>query len=125
MMIEINTHTSPANPPLVPLHALWFFEAVARQKSFTKASHVLDVTQSAVSKQVRKLEKSLGLELFERRCTEVTLTQAGTTLLACVQPMLVSLNQTVQALTQEAPLESGGQKCRGIRPCQSHRGPRL
>jgi len=102
-MTGINTHTSPANQPLVPLHALWFFEAVARQKSFTKASRVLSVTQSAVSKQVRNLEKSLGLELFERRCAEVTLTQAGTTLLACVQPMLTSLNQTVQTLTQKAP----------------------
>ena len=89
-----------ANQPLVPLHTLWFFEAVAHQKSFTKASKMLSVTQSAVSKQVRNLEKNLGLELFERRCTEVTLTEAGTKLLACVQPLLTSLKQTVQTLPQ-------------------------
>jgi LysR family glycine cleavage system transcriptional activator len=99
-MNGLNKGTALPNPSLVPLHTLWFFEAVARQKSFTKASHVLAVTQSAVSKQVRNLENSLGLELFERRGTQVTLTEAGTVLLACVQPMLMSLNQTVQALAR-------------------------
>ncbi|PAA05279.1 LysR family transcriptional regulator [Pseudomonas fragi] len=87
-----------SNPPLVPLHTLWFFEAVARQKSFTKASRVLSVTQSAVSKQVKNLESNLGLELFERRGPEVALTEAGAMLLECVQPMLLALNQTVQSL---------------------------
>ncbi|QJI39326.1 LysR family transcriptional regulator [Pseudomonas sp. ADAK13] len=86
------------NQPFVPLHTLWFFEAVAHQKSFTKASQVLSVTQSAVSKQVRNLENSLGLELFERSCAEVKLTEAGAMLLECVQPMLKSLQQVVQTI---------------------------
>ncbi|MBK5396119.1 LysR family transcriptional regulator [Pseudomonas sp. TH39(2020)] len=84
--------------PLVPLHTLWFFEAVARLKSFTKASQVLSVTQSAVSKQVRNLENNLELELFDRRSADLKLTEAGTMLLACVQPMLISLSKTVETL---------------------------
>lgn len=96
-----------ASQPLVPLHTLWFFEAVAHQKSFTKASKVLSVTQSAVSKQVRNLENNLGLELFERHCTEVTLTEAGAMLLEGVQPLLASLKQIVRTLPQPTHRDPG------------------
>ncbi len=50
-------------PPLTTLRA---FESAARKLSFTKASEELHLTQSAVSFQVRKLETSLGVQLFVR-----------------------------------------------------------
>jgi len=43
------------------------FEAAARTLSFTKAAEELFITQSAVSRQIKALEDSLGLRLFERR----------------------------------------------------------
>lgn len=60
--------------PLPSLDLLHTFEAVARNRSFTLAAQELCLTQSAVSRQVRSLEDTLGLRLFHRlhRAIEVT-----------------------------------------------------
>ena len=52
---------------LPPLRALQCFEAVARMNSFSKAAEYLNVTQSAVSHQVRVLEEYLGESMFSRQ----------------------------------------------------------
>ncbi|MFG0268675.1 LysR substrate-binding domain-containing protein [Pseudomonas sp. zjy_14] len=80
---------------LPPLHALMYFEAVARLHSFTKAADELCVTQSAVSKQVRNLEHSLGFALFERQHRSVKLTAAGDELIAASQPLIRALRECV------------------------------
>src|ERR1051325_9140367 len=49
---------------LPPLNALKAFEAAARSESFTRAAEELNVTQGAVSQQVKALEETLGLKLF-------------------------------------------------------------
>ena len=51
---------------LPSLNALRCFEAAARSGSFSKAAEELNVTQSAVSHQVRQLEQWFGLSLFDR-----------------------------------------------------------
>ena len=61
-------------PPLTPLRS---FEATGRHLSFTKAAHELNVTQAAVSHQVKSLEKYLGLKLFRRLNRTLLLTDAG------------------------------------------------
>ena len=61
-------------PPLVWLRA---FEASARLSSFTAAAIELNLTQSAVSHQVRSLEKYLGVTLFERLPRNLRLTEVG------------------------------------------------
>lgn len=53
------------------------FMEVVRQGGFTQASKVLQLTQSAVSKQVSQLEKDLGYALLERAVGRVLLTPAG------------------------------------------------
>ncbi len=60
-----------------PLNPLYTFEAAARHVSFTRAAHELHVTQGAISRQVRTLEKYLGVDLFERHHRSVRLTRAG------------------------------------------------
>ena len=50
----------------VPLSTLRVFEAAARRRSFQAAATELDLTPSAVSHAVRKMEESLGVVLFER-----------------------------------------------------------
>ena len=62
---------------LPPLDTLIAFESVTRLGSFTRAADELCVTQSAVSKQVRTLEDSLGVSLFKRSARGVELTTAG------------------------------------------------
>ncbi|WP_431858039.1 transcriptional regulator GcvA [Azospirillum sp.] len=55
------------------------FEAAARHQSFTAAAAELNLTQSAVSRQIRALEDVLGAELFLRERQTVRLTFAGET----------------------------------------------
>ena len=62
---------------LPPLNALRTFEAAARHLSFRRAAEELNVTHSAVSHQIRALEESLDVRLFERRPRNVALTAAG------------------------------------------------
>jgi putative choline sulfate-utilization transcription factor len=62
---------------LPPLRALLAFEAAARLGSFTRAADELNVSQPAISRQVRALEEALGMPLFLRDHRRVTLTLAG------------------------------------------------
>jgi len=60
-----------------PLNALKAFEAAARTGSYTQASKELFVTSGAISQQVANLEKILGVKLFSRKGSKLSLTQVG------------------------------------------------
>ena len=60
--------------------AIRSFEAAARHQSFTLAASELNLTQSAVSRQVKEMEHIVGAQLFRRTGREVILTRAGTRL---------------------------------------------
>jgi LysR family glycine cleavage system transcriptional activator len=62
---------------LPPLASLLPFEAAARLLSFSRAAEELNLTQAAVSRQIRALEEDLGISLFQRRNRAVFLTDAG------------------------------------------------
>lgn len=62
---------------LPPLNSLKAFEAAARHLSFTRAAAELNVTQAAISHQVKGLEESLGLALFRRVNRSLLLTDEG------------------------------------------------
>jgi LysR family transcriptional regulator, glycine cleavage system transcriptional activator len=62
---------------LPPLSALRAFNAAARNLSFTRAGLELNVTQAAVSYQVRRLEDHFGIKLFHRLHRALALTEAG------------------------------------------------
>ncbi len=61
--------------PLPSLNGLRAFEAAARHMSFTRAAAELNVTQTAVSHQIRRLEEQLGTRLFVRRNRALSLTR--------------------------------------------------
>ncbi|MBJ9984621.1 LysR family transcriptional regulator [Acinetobacter sp. S40] len=63
--------------PLPPMNSLIVFEAAARHLSFTQAANELNVTQGAISRQIRQLEEYLGKELFVRANRNISLTPAG------------------------------------------------
>jgi len=70
---------------LPSLNALKAFEAAARHESFTHAAGELNVTQGAVSHQVKALEEDLGVRLFIRGRQRLELTEAGRTYLPIVR----------------------------------------
>jgi LysR family glycine cleavage system transcriptional activator len=69
--------TTPMARRLPPLNALRAFEAAARLGSFAAAAGELRVTASAVSQQVRRLERYLGTRLFKRLPHGLVLTEIG------------------------------------------------
>ena len=81
-----------------PLNSLRFFEAAARLGSFVKAADELRLTHGAVSRQIRLLEQSLGVDLFERRNRGVFLTPQGEHLWAATQYAFEHLDAAVEAL---------------------------
>ena len=58
-------------------HHLRYFHTVAHEGNLTRAASRLNVSQSAVSTQIRRLEERLGQALFERRGRMLHLTEAG------------------------------------------------
>lgn len=59
---------------LPSLNGLRAFEAAARHLSFTNAASELNVTQTAISHQIRRLEEELGMRLFVRQNRALALT---------------------------------------------------
>lgn len=78
---------------LPPLKALPAFEAAGRHLSFTRAAEELNMTQAGISFQVRNLEQSLGVRLFERYHRSLKLTLEGETLLKAVQGGVANYRQ--------------------------------
>ncbi|GED21524.1 LysR substrate-binding domain-containing protein [Halomonas halmophila] len=82
-------------PPMSCLHA---FEATARHGSFTQAGSELNLTQSAVSRQIRRLEEDLGRPLFERHHDGLSLTPAGRHYAMVIQRILRELSDETASL---------------------------
>lgn len=82
----------------LPISGLRAFEAAARLHSFKLAAAELSVTPTAISHQVRNLERNLGMKLFERRPQGLELTLQGQQLFEGVHGALLDLAHTVERL---------------------------
>jgi LysR family transcriptional regulator, glycine cleavage system transcriptional activator len=85
---------------LPPLNALKAFEAAARSESFTRAAEELCVTQGAVSHQVKALEATLGIKLFNRERQRLVITEAGREYLEVVRDALDRIAVGTERLVQ-------------------------
>jgi DNA-binding transcriptional LysR family regulator len=77
---------------------LEYFRAVARELHFTRAAEALHIAQPALSQQIRKLERQLGIELFRRAHNRVELTPAGDALLGHAERILSDLGAVEEAM---------------------------
>ncbi|QLF68640.1 LysR family transcriptional regulator [Peteryoungia desertarenae] len=89
---------------LPALSAMKIFEVVGQTRSFTRAADRLNLTQSAVSRQVRNLEEQLGETLLVRRHHHLELTPAGTELLATLQHAFHNVELTVRNIMERGNL---------------------
>jgi len=80
------------------------FLSVAEHRSFTRAAAALNRTQSAVSMQIKRLEDRLGVELFSRDKSRVSLSRAGESLIGYARRILI-LNEEAVGRIREHKVE--------------------
>ncbi|MGX2962775.1 MULTISPECIES: LysR family transcriptional regulator [Shewanella] len=80
------------------LSDLTLFMAVAEERSFTRAATRLELSQSAVSHAIRRLEEGVGIKLLNRTSRKVSTTDAGEKLLAALKPGLGMINARIEEL---------------------------
>jgi LysR family transcriptional regulator, glycine cleavage system transcriptional activator len=93
---------------LPPLNALRVFEAAARHLSFKEAAAELNITQAAVSHQIKSLEDYLGVQLFKRAGRGVQLTEAARAALPRLREgfdALAAAVETIHLRADETDLE--------------------
>jgi LysR family glycine cleavage system transcriptional activator len=83
----------------VPLNSLRAFEAAGRHMSFTIAAEEMNVTQVAVSRQVRVLEDYLEVPLFQRGHRSVRLTEDGMRLLTVISRALEDVDHVIASIS--------------------------
>lgn len=81
-------------------HHLRYFHVVAHEGHLTRAAERLNVSQSALSSQIRQLEERLGQQLFERRGRSLHLTEAGRIALDHADTIFSTGNELVATLQQ-------------------------
>lgn len=92
------------NRPLMkipPLNPLKVFEVVARTNNLTLAASELNVSQSAVSRQIAVLEEYLGVQLFTRERVGVRLTDLGESYARRIGPAFEEISAATASITQK------------------------
>jgi DNA-binding transcriptional LysR family regulator len=100
------------------LYQLEYFLETARQRNFTRAAAKLNLAQTALSEQIRKLEAEFGTPLFHRGRRESLLTAAGETLRTHAEGLLEQA-QAARAAVQELVGLRGGRLSIGAIPSAS------
>lgn len=96
---------SAAAGNLLDTRRLFYFFHVARAGSFTAAESLLDVAQSALSRQIRQLESDVGAKLLERRGHGVDLTATGRVFYAYAERILDTMAEALDEVqrSEQAP----------------------
>ncbi|MDT3251514.1 LysR substrate-binding domain-containing protein [Serratia sp. root2] len=97
---------APSRSRLPKLSAILAFETAARTGSLTRAADSLALTAAAVSQQIRQLEQHLGIQLFIRAKSGVTLTEQGADYLAYVQEAFETLRVAQQHVDRQRGQEA-------------------
>lgn len=101
------------------IRALRYFVELVRERSFTRASEKLFVTQPTISKMIRNMEEELGQPLLNREGHSFTLTDSGQVLFARGQLILAQMQQLEAELADLQSLQHG-RLALGIPPMVGH-----
>ncbi len=80
---------------------LKIFHAVAEAGNFTKATYILNLSQSAISRQIQALEQDLKTKLFERHARGLSLTENGEYLFKTAHEVISKLKDVESTLMKK------------------------
>ena len=89
------------------LRHMRYFVAVAQERSFTRAAERLLIAQSPLSRQIRKLERDVGVELFARTTRSVSLTYAGQVFYEAAVQLLEASDEVIETTRKASRGEFG------------------
>ena len=69
------------------IQQLYYYMELCKQKNFTEAGYACNMTQGALSKQIRKLENELGITLIRRNTRKFELSKEGEIFLSYAEKM--------------------------------------
>ena len=90
------------------LNQLWVFYQVAKHKSFSQAVEALFLSQPSVSNQIKLLEETCGLKLFDRSGRSVELTSTGEILLSYAERIFSLAKEADSVIEEIKGLKAGG-----------------
>src|SRR5262245_50157298 len=92
---------------MLDLRQIQYFLCLYEEGSFTRAARRLNVVQPALSMQIGRLERRLGIKLFERTSRGVAATPAGDSTYRLYQPILLDLRNASQLMMELSGKVSG------------------
>ena len=99
---------------------LKIFHAVAEAGSFTNAATVLNISQSAISRQIQSLEQDLKVQLFERHARGLTLTENGEYVYKTAHEVISKLKEVETSLGDQKNKPSGKLTITTVRSFGTH-----
>lgn len=90
------------------IYQLRYAIAAADHGSFYRAARALDIEQSTLSRGISKLERSIGMPIFERSRAGVTMTLAGNTFIRGAKPMVATADKLVAMMRAAGQGRAGG-----------------
>ena len=107
------------------LRHLYYFVAVAEERHFARAAERIHLAQSPLSRQIRQLERELGVQLLERSTRSVALTDAGKVFLDEARRTIAQAEQATRMARQAQRGEAGELDIGFVPPAAFHVLPRL
>ncbi len=99
--------------------------AVYTEKSFTKAANKLYISQPCLSAAIKRIEEQIGMPLFERRYSDLRLTEAGERYIQTAEKIIALENGFASSVTDIANLEYGSITVGGSNYVCSHILPQI
>jgi DNA-binding transcriptional LysR family regulator len=104
---DVTDGATDAEVEAVELRQIRFFVAVAEDRHFGRAAERMYIAQPALSQHIRRLERELGVQLFDRSARHVRLTPAGEAFLEVARRMLRQVDEGTDAARRAEAGETG------------------